>query len=102
MMLELMSKELTLPQSFICGLAVGASHEYKRFPIPKRNGDQRMVYHPSRRLKALQRWLLIKVVEPLTVHHAATAYRRDISILENAQRHVKSRYLLRLDFQSFF
>jgi RNA-directed DNA polymerase len=102
MILEQMSRELNLPVTFISGVAIGASHEYRTFTIPKRNGEPRTIHHPSRRLKAIQRWLLLKVIEPLPIHEAAMAYRRDISILENAQRHVNSRYLLRLDFQSFF
>ena len=102
MILEQMSQELNLPVTFIAGLAVGASHEYRTFTIPKRNGSRRTIYHPSRRLKALQRWLLLKIIEPLPIHDAAMAYRRNTSILENAERHVNSRYLLRLDFQSFF
>lgn len=102
MILEQMSRELNLPVTFISGLAVGASHEYREFTIPKRNGERRKIYHPSRRLKALQRWLLAKVIEPLPIHQAAMAYRRNTSILDNAERHIRSRYLLRLDFQSFF
>jgi len=102
MILEQMSKELNLPVNFISGVAVGASHEYRTFTIPKRNGESRTIHHPSRRLKALQRWLLLKVIEPLPIHDAAMAYRRNTSILENAERHVNSRYLLRLDFHSFF
>ncbi|HKB67214.1 MAG TPA: retron St85 family RNA-directed DNA polymerase [Pyrinomonadaceae bacterium] len=102
MILEQMSQELNLPVTFISGLAIGASHEYKEFTIPKRSGGRRTIYHPSRRLKALQRWLLLKVIEPLPIHDAAMAYGSNTSILENAKRHVNSRYLLRMDFQSFF
>lgn len=102
MMLEQMSKELNLPVTFISGLAVGASHEYRSFTKPKRDGSLRTIYHPSRRLKALQRWLLLKIIEPLPIHDAAMAYRRNTSILNNAERHVSSRFLLRLDFERFF
>lgn len=101
-MLQQMSQELNLPRDFIAGVAVGASYEYRTFPIAKRNGGVRLVHHPSRRLKALQRWLLQKVIEPLPLHSAAMAYRLKTSILENAARHVSSRYLLRLDFHDFF
>ncbi len=101
-MLEQMSKELNLPVSFITGLAIGASHEYREFTIAKRNGGRRTIFHPSRRLKALQRWLLWRIIEPLPIHNAAMAYRRNTSILKNAERHMNSRYLLRMDFQEFF
>ena len=102
MILERMSRELNLPEPFISNLATGASYEYRELKIRKRDGTIRFVYHPSRRLKALQRWLLLNVIKSLPVHVVATAYRRNISIWENARRHVQSKYLLRLDFQSFF
>jgi RNA-directed DNA polymerase len=98
-----MSRELALPISFIEGIARGASFEYFKFTIPKRNTtDRRTIYHPSRRLKALQRWFLRNVIEALPVHPAAMAYRKDISTWNNASRHAGSSYLLRMDFENFF
>ena len=58
MIIEQMSRELGVPRKFIVNLARGASHEYKYYQIPKRGGGIRAIYHPSRRLKGLQRWLL--------------------------------------------
>jgi RNA-directed DNA polymerase len=100
--LEQMAGRLGLPPIFIQNLALAASHEYKTYQVPKRRGGLRTIHHPSRRLKALQRWILRNVLERLPVHPAATAYRRGISTLDNAAAHVKSRYLLRLDFIDFF
>jgi len=100
--LERMASELGLPSGFILSLARSASHEYKTYRIAKRNGEFRTIHHPSRRLKALQRWLLRNVIANLPVHAAAAAYRPRRSILDNASRHVASGYLLRMDFANFF
>jgi RNA-directed DNA polymerase len=102
MIVERMAADLRLPETFIVNIARGASHEYKFYSVPKRNGGLRPIYHPSRRLKALQRWLLPNVVEKLPFHEVATAYQKGCSTLKNAKAHVNSNYLLRLDFVQFF
>jgi RNA-directed DNA polymerase len=101
MLIERMANELGLPVP-LESLARAASHEYKGYRIAKRGGGSRQIHHPSRRLKALQRWLLTEIVEPLPVHPAAMAYRKQVSIFDNAKIHASSRFLLRMDFQDFF
>jgi len=102
MIIEQMAAELGLPVHFILSLARTASHEYKAYQIPKRTGGFRLIHHPSKRLKALQRWLLSNVIEGLLLHPAAMAYRRNVSIFDNAKMHASSRYLLRMDLKNFF
>lgn len=65
-------------------------------------GGTRTIEHPSRRLKPVQKWLLANVIEIWPVHPAATAYRKGMSILDNAKRHVGNAYLLRMDMHEFF
>ena len=102
MILEKLCRDLTLPVAFVLSIARGASHEYKTYDIPKRSGGFRTIHHPSRRLKAIQRWLLTNVILRLPTHEAAMAYRVGRSTLDNARPHVGSDYLLRMDFLSFF
>lgn len=102
MIVEKMARELGLPNVFITSLARTASHEYKEYKIPKRTGGFRLIHHPAKRLKALQRWLLTHVVQWLPVHSAAKAYRLGGSIFDNASVHASSRYLLRMDLTDFF
>jgi RNA-directed DNA polymerase len=102
MIVERMAAELGLPTTFIESLSRTASHEYKAYPIAKRTGGYRIIHHPSQRLKALQRWLLVNVIEAWPVHSAATAYRKGQSIFDNASVHAASRYLLRMDLTNFF
>ena len=96
------SRDLQLPISLVHGVANRASHAYKVYMIPKRTGGQREIHHPSRELKALQRWLLKEVISSWTVHDAAHAYREGVGIRKNAAAHVHSRYLLRMDLVNFF
>jgi reverse transcriptase-like protein len=102
MLLNQMVAGLGLPEPVIRALARKADHAYKTYTIPKRDGGNRVIHHPSKELKALQRWLLFNVVSQLPVHSAAVAYRTDMGIANNAQAHVTSRYLLRMDFKGFF
>lgn len=102
MIVEQISTSFGLSAKFIVKLAKGASHEYKQYLVPKRRGGYRVIYHPSRRLKGLQRWLLTNIIENWTLHEAAMAYRHSRSIFDNASLHANSRYLLRMDFENFF
>ena len=102
MIIEKICNELSLPSSYVRRLVLSASHQYKRYEIPKKAGGTRTILHPSKRLKALQRWLLANIIEVWPVHPAAMAYRKGLTILDNAKVHAKSKYLLRMDLQNFF
>jgi RNA-directed DNA polymerase len=102
MIVETMAEQLGLPPAFIVKIANGASHQYKEYSIAKRGGGHRIIHHPSRRLKALQRWIDDNILSSLPVHPAAFAYRKGRSTAHNAQHHATSRYLLRIDLQNFF
>lgn len=75
---------------------------YKVFTIPKRDGSLRTVAQPAREVKAIQRWLVNDLSSILPVHSAATAYQKGMSIKINAERHVGSGFLLKMDFKNFF
>jgi RNA-directed DNA polymerase len=97
-----MASHLGLTTTAIERIARSASYRYKTYLIPKRAGGKREIHHPSKELKALQRWLLYSVIEQLPVHSAATAYRTGRSIRNNAEPHANSRYLVRIDLTNFF
>jgi RNA-directed DNA polymerase len=97
-----MAHNLGVTTHFIATFARGASHAYKTYSIPKKNGSFRTIDHPSRQLKAMQRWILEYVLKDLPVHPAAMAYQKGKSIFDNASAHTKSRFLLRMDCKDFF
>jgi RNA-directed DNA polymerase len=102
MIIERMANELGVSTLYIENLARGASHAYVEYSIKKRTGGVRTIHHPSKPLKALQRWLLFNVIQELPVHSQAVAYRKGRSILDNARAHQSSKYLLRMDLSNFF
>lgn len=101
MLIEQMCVSLGVPPSYVDRLANGASHAYKEYTIPKRGGGTRKIFHPARPLKAIQRWLASQIYN-WPVHPAAMAYRKGVSIYDNARLHSQSNYLLRMDFSAFF
>lgn len=96
------STGLGIPASKVYVLYRTASHRYKRYLIGKKSGGKRVIHHPSRELKAVQRWLNYDIISQFLVHDSATAYRQKMGIAHNASRHVESKYLLKLDFENFF
>ncbi len=79
-----------------------APARYKVFSIPKRRGGQRTIAQPSAPLKEIQRFVAANQLATFPVHDAAAAYVTGKSIADNAARHRKGKYLLKLDFENFF
>lgn len=102
MLIELLSKTSNIPESKLLSLSLTASRRYKVYTIPKRTGGERLIEHPSRELKAIQRWIVQALFARFPVHEAATAYRKGTGIRENAERHRQTKYTNRYDFSSFF
>ncbi|HDZ00387.1 MAG TPA: hypothetical protein ENH52_02850 [Nitrospirae bacterium] len=74
----------------------------RHISLHKKDGARRKVYQPSKKLKLIQYWLINNVFQHLIVHESATAYLSGISIKDNAKKHQKNKYLLKLDFKNFF
>lgn len=97
------ASELGVSPQVIRRIGLQAPHKYKRFKIRKRSGGEyRDVAQPAREVKALQRALVSFLKSSCQIHEAATAYVSGGSIAKNAQPHLGSRYLLKLDFTKFF
>lgn len=102
MIAERIVTQLGLDLEYVMKVAVTATHRYKSYEIRKRTGGMRTIHHPSRELKLLQGWLMDSVFVHLPIHKAAFAYRRGVSIRNNAAVHVSQNYLLKIDFKDFF
>jgi RNA-directed DNA polymerase len=100
--LDLISKETGVPVEQLLQIVLTADHRYKAYPLSKRSGGVRVIHHPARELKFLQRWLVSNVFSHAEVHPAATAYRTGASVLKNAAVHSGSRFFLKIDFENFF
>ena len=102
MIQERASSELQLSHAYLGSLARSASHRYKTYTIPKRDGRQRTIHHPAKPLKSVQRWLLDTVLSEWPVSESAHAYVKGRGIVSNARQHRGNPYLLRLDLTDFF
>lgn len=100
--LESLSSDLGLMQAHLNAIMRTAPLRYKAFQIEKKDGSLRWVAQPAKEVKAIQRWLVSKVLNELPVHECTTAYRDGRSIRLNAARHVRSHYMLKVDFEQFF
>lgn len=96
------AEQFGLHEKFINQIVRTASHLYKIYTIPKRSGGVRVIHHPSRELKFVQRWIVGNILNNLPIHSAATAYIKGLSIRDNALRHASGRYILRVDLENFF
>lgn len=102
MLIELLSKTTSIPETKLLSLSLTASRRYKVYTIPKRTGGNRLIEHPSQELKAIQRWIVQALFARFPVHETATAYRKGAGIRVNAERHRQTKFTNRYDFSSFF
>ena len=75
---------------------------YKEFSISKKSGKTRKILAPCTAVKILQRKLsqvLYSVYEPKQPVHGFVPSR---SILANAEKHVRKRFVLNIDLEDFF
>jgi RNA-directed DNA polymerase len=92
-----------LPRDEVLRLIRSAPYRYKVFHIPKRApGQFRTIAQPAREVKTLQYWVMKNVLNQFDVHPAATAYRENMSIADNAKPHARGQFLLKMDFKDFF
>jgi RNA-directed DNA polymerase len=101
--LQFLCDTLGMDKSEIIKFCLTSPHRYKTYEIPKRNSNKkRIIAQPSKELKFIQRVLVSYLKGKLLVHGCAYAYEPGIGIKNNAQIHLKTKYLLKMDFEDFF
>lgn len=79
-----------------------AEKHYKVFKIPKRNGSYRTIYEPDYTLKSIQRNILNNVLNERITSSYAKAYKKGLSLVDNATPHINKKVILKLDIKDFF
>ena len=102
MIVQIISRETGIPVSRIQSVVKAANYKYRTYQIRKRTKGSRVIHHPSPDLKFLQRWLNRNIFSFFPIHNRAFAYRKGVSIKDNARLHSASHFLLKLDFSNFF
>ncbi len=83
-------------------LSMHSEKYYKVYEIPKKNGKKREIAQPGRKLKALQAWILVHILNKLKVSVSCKGFEKGQSISENAKPHIGSNAVLNIDLKDFF
>lgn len=79
-----------------------APKKYKVYKIRKKKGGYRTIAHPTPLLKTIQTVTIDRLKCILPIHPNAFAYVKKKGIKDNALIHLKTKYLLKMDFYDFF
>ena len=83
-------------------LAGEAEKLYERFPLKTRRRRPRWIEAPKPFLKLVQRRLLDRLLYEVPPHSAAHGFYPELSIVTNAQTHVRSAWVISFDLKDFF
>lgn len=75
---------------------------YQVFTIPKKLGGMRQIEAPCKRLKDIQRWIKDNVIDKAVVSDYAIGFRKNMSIVDNAKKHVQKDLVINMDISNFF
>ena len=91
-----------LSKSIIYQLSTHADEYYKVYEIPKKSGGLRFIAQPGRKLKALQAWILVNILNKLTTSPACKGFEKGTSTYDNANAHIGAIAILTIDIEDFF
>src|SRR5256885_1180224 len=66
-------------------LSKNSDKYYKTYTIPKKNGKGRLISQPSKKLKGLQSWILINILNRLSVSSSCKGFEKGSSTFNNAE-----------------
>lgn len=102
MIIENISKANDLSLDYVSKVIRSANHRYKSYTIKKRSGGDRLINHPAKELKLLQRWVADNIFCNFPIHESVYSYRVNVSIRNLAMAHKNYNYMLKVDFNDFF
>ena len=86
----------------IYAISNNVENNYNVYKIKKRNGTFRTICEPNKILKHIQRKILSNILEDKYISEYAKAYRKNLSIKDNAIPHLNNKMILKLDIENFF
>ncbi len=78
------------------------SGHYETFTIPKKNGSQREIKSPSKKLKHLQERMLPLLDSIYAPRDCVKAFTKKTSIYDNAKPHTSKSFVFNIDLKDFF
>ncbi len=83
-------------------LSIHSDKYYKIFTVPKKSGGLRTICQPSKKLKGLQSWILVNILNKLKVSGSCKGFEKGTSTVDNALPHKDANAILTLDLKDFF
>lgn len=93
---------LTTSYEFLIRIVNRTEIPYRGFSIGKKSGGYRKIIIPNSELQKVLRFIHQQILSKVQFHPAATAYLKGNSILENANKHCASHWLIKVDIKRFF
>lgn len=79
-----------------------ADKYYKTYTIPKKSGEPRVISQPSKKLKGIQSWILVNILNKLKVSNSCKGFEKNSSTCDNVRPHVGANIVLTIDLEDFF
>jgi RNA-directed DNA polymerase len=89
-------------KKLIYNFSKNSQYYYRTYSIKKKNGKNRTIAQPSRKMKAMQAWILRNILDKLKTSSSCKGFEKGTSILDNASPHVGSNAIMTLDIENFF
>lgn len=83
-------------------LSKNSAKYYRTFGVLKKSGKTRIIAEPSRKLKGLQAWILVNILNRLKVSDSCFGFEKGSSIVDNARMHVGANIIINFDLNDFF
>lgn len=96
------SKLVGVKSEYLYIMANAQNHFYRRFRIPKKNGQFRLISAPLPLLKDVQSFILVNILYKIPSHTCAKAYIKKKSLKDNAKFHRNQKTLLKVDIKDYF
>lgn len=97
-----LANKIKLSEYLLYNLTSNTECFYRIVEKPKANGEIRMLACPSKKLKAVQAWILRNILQQIPLEKAATAFIKGTNIKLNAERHKENSFIVCLDIKGFF
>ncbi len=75
---------------------------YKTYEIFKKSGKERTICQPCKKLKGLQSWILVNILNKIKVSNSCKGLEKNCSTLDNAIPHKGANSILAIDLKDFF
>lgn len=100
--LDELSSNMRLSKGLLQKLNYKSDEHYCVYTLDKKSGGKREIAQPSRSMKAVQSWILRKILVRLKSSQNSKGFEVGESILSNASPHVGAHVLLNIDLEDFF